>query len=327
MLTSTLHKADITSKDDIDALAQLLRPHIPYSLPVLGCIFSGDIEYKALTLWTTFPLNNILNSTELPNYAVPSIYSVISYSSLHDHQFRFFCSAETAPTGDPLAEDTHVFETIGHLLSDRENGAPPEAWAGGVTLKSEGVVEIGHVNERWISCLQPYITRDYLCIAFVRPPRENPSQTPWDTSLDPQFEVSELRESDVDFVQESLRHYPRSRECVRARIPYSICIRRKNSDIQTPVAWSLLAADGSIGMLHVESDMRRMGLARMCMVALSRKMEKMFATDDPEKKNLYPYARWEYSAVYHENEASMKLSRSLEGWKELVNHHAIWVRN
>ncbi|KAK7690433.1 hypothetical protein QCA50_005531 [Cerrena zonata] len=327
MFTSTLHKVDTASKDNIDTLARLLRPHIPYSLPVLGSLFSGDIEYKALTIWTTFPLNTAPDNTEPPNHDVPSIYSVVCHSLLHDHQFRFFCSAETTPTGDPTAEDTHVFKTIGHLLSDKENGVPSEAWADGVTLKPGGVLEIGHLNERWISCLQPYIQQDFLCTAFVRPPRKNPPPIAWNTSPHPDWEVSELRESDVAFVQGRLGHFPRSYECIRSRLPYSVCIRRKNSDDQTPVAWNLILADGATGMLYVEADMRRKGLARMCKIALSRKMEEMFATEDPEKKDLYPHARWEFNVVYHENEASMRLSQSLEGWKELVKHHWIWIRN
>lgn len=227
--------------------------------------------------------------------------------------------------GDPTA-DTHVFEAIGQLLSDPKNGAPPEAWADGASPKPGGVLEIGHLSERWIACLQLYITHNILCFAFVRPPRENPPQTSWKISPDLEWEISELQESDVDYVQERLGHYPRSRECIRTRIPYSVCVRRKGSENRSPVAWNLILADGATGMLYVEPDMRGKGLARMCKGALSRKMEGMFETADPEKKGLYPHARWEFNDVYYENKASVRLSRSLEGWREMGRHHWIWIR-
>lgn len=326
MSTMTLHKVDTALKDATETLAGLLRPHIPYSLPILGCIFSGDIEHKALTIWTTFPLNTVPGSTELSNNTVPPIFSIICHSPLQDHEFRFFCSAETTPTGDPVSEDAHVFEAIGQLLSDPIYGAPSEARAGSVSMKPGGVVEVGYLNERWIACLQSRIKYDELCFAFIRPPRQSPPPFAWNTSPNDEWEISELHESDVDFVQGKLVNPPRSRESIKYRIPYSVCIRRKNSENRNPVAWNLMRADGAIGMLYVEPDMRRKGLGRICMVALSRKMEEMYATEDSEKKDLYPHARWEFDVVSHENEASMRLSKSLEGWKEMGQYHWVWLR-
>ncbi|KAK7690438.1 hypothetical protein QCA50_005536 [Cerrena zonata] len=321
----SLYKVDITSKDTIDAIAGILRPHIPQSLPVLGCLFSGDIEDSALTIWTTF--SPITTTTDSLNHTLPPIYSVICHSSLNDHRFRFFCSAETIPTGDPKTEDTHVFRTIGCLLSDKEHGAPPEAWANGATPKPAGVIEFGYFPDRWITCLSSYITYDYPYLVFACPPRENPPRTPWNTSFDHEWEVSELDESDVNFVQERLVHFPRSRESVKARIHYSVCIRRKDGDNRAPVAWSGILSDGSTGMLYVEPDMRRKGLGRMCNIALRRKMEEMFATEDLEEKSIYPRARWEYNAIHDDNEASVRLTKSLEGWEGIGRRHCIWIRN
>ena len=78
-------------------------------------------------------------------------------------------------------------------------------------------------------------------------------------------------------------------------------------------------------MLHVEPAYRRMGLARLCIAALCRKLEQMYETQEGGKQGRYPYARWEFQDVVQGNEKSVRLITSVEGWSAENGWDCYWI--
>lgn len=69
-------------------------------------------------------------------------------------------------------------------------------------------------------------------------------------------------------------------------------------------------------MLHVEPEYRKTGVARLCGLALCKKMEEMFHSTNGEKLGKYPWARWEFADVVEGNELGTLLMQSFkpDGW-------------
>lgn len=72
--------------------------------------------------------------------------------------------------------------------------------------------------------------------------------------------------------------------------------------------------DGGLGMLHVDSGYRRHNFARTCTIAICKKLERMFRTEDVTKKGLHPNLRWEHVDIVLGNEGSNKLIKEMEDW-------------
>ncbi|KAK7693772.1 hypothetical protein QCA50_003344 [Cerrena zonata] len=310
MTKTQLYRLDTKSPQAVEHLADILRPHIPVCLPVLGTFYSGDLAGGYLSVWVTFDLS----STHEP----PDLFSVITFSPLAYDKLRFFCSAETKDTPPTPEEETHVVGVITTLYKALRDSSPlAEGISREIALSEEfernDVIRIGALHEKWVPCLRHTAARmnEDVCTKFFRPPRPSPSDSPDDDRWD----ISPLRESDIDLVTDRAP-YKRPREAMLTRLPYSICIKPKGTDI--PVAWQLLYPDGSIGMLHVEPEYRRMGLGKLVVRALCKKLEELFYTEDEEKVGKYPWARWEMVDVVNGNQKSASLLKALEsdGWQK-----------
>jgi len=305
-----LYPLDLVSEMDIGRLSDFLQPLLPYSLPILGSLFSEQPTKNTplpTQFWTTF---------RIPDYPQPpSIFSVIAFSHLTDNQFRFFCSAESnlPPTPD---EETHVFGAIQSFINAIQIRDP---LIRGIDIDTivhhvddgQASIFFGSLHEKWIPGIQNLTTRPSPCVKFIRSPRPAAMTIPCCESIG-DWEISEPGEQDIDIIR-GRATFPRSREFVASRLPYSVCIRLKEGD-GTPIAWHLLLQDGSLGMLHVEPEYRRKNLGKLCTEAIIAKLEDKFRPDEGRVEK-YPWKRWEFLDVLAGNEKGLGFAASLDGWE------------
>lgn len=316
MTKTQLYRLDTKSFQTVEHIADILREHIPISLPVLGTFYCGDLEGGHLSVWTTFDPTS--------NCRPPSLFSVITFSPLAHDKLRFFCSAESKDAPPTPEEETHVVEVISTIYKALRTGSSlvegiKQETAFREVFELKYVIGIGALHDIWASCLHHVAARvsEDVCTKFFRPP-QSPSLATYsgsDESINDQWDISVLWECDIDLVVDR-SPYKRSQESMLTRIPYSVCIKPKGEDI--PIAWQLLYPDGSIGMLHVEPEYRRMGLGKTIVRALCKKLEELYRTEDKGKVGKYPWARWEFVDVIVGNQKSMSLLKSLEsdGWQK-----------
>ncbi|KAL4246098.1 hypothetical protein ABKN59_003262 [Abortiporus biennis] len=331
MTTSSLFSVDLASITQVQQLSYILQAYLPQSIVVLGSLHHGDIDatylnkHRSLHIWTTFPLP-CLDPESRPN-----LFSVIALSHFNDNQFRYFCSAEASPNALATAdEESHVQNTITtfmHSLSARNSildGVVIDSlFKNGPELPAETIV-FGAVHDKWISSFYPFTVKSNICVKYIRTP--NPTSTSdekrWDALAEgTEWIINELREGDIDLIR-SRATFPRSHDYILSRQPYSVCIRRREGDA-SPVAWQLVISDGALAMLHVETEFRRRGLARLCLAALEKKLGEKYRTNDSSKAELYPFKRWEHLDVVLGNEKSSGLVASTNGWKEGWRCH--WI--
>ncbi|KAI0072778.1 hypothetical protein K474DRAFT_1577323, partial [Panus rudis PR-1116 ss-1] len=261
--------------------------------------------------WTSFDLSVRSEPPELF-----SVYTLSSISNSSD-QIRFFCSAEWSTAPARPEEEKHVIGLWRSFYQQRNlhGDSMPR-----IFHELEGfkrVVCIGSLHVKWIACLTPFIVNDGPCYKYIHPPNLTATRTVesarWDASPNPKWIITELREDDIDLVNSRV-HFPRPRESLRIRLPWSVAIRHADKPDGPPIAWQVLYSDGSMGMLHVEPESRRQGLAKLCISALMRKVEEGFHIDDPKFAEKYPWKRWEHMDVVVGNEKSTALISSLDGW-------------
>ncbi|KAI0082844.1 hypothetical protein K474DRAFT_34882 [Panus rudis PR-1116 ss-1] len=309
------------TSDYVDILADILRPHIPDSLPVIGCLFSSDLNTNPLHIWTTFPLS--------VGSEPPPLFSVIILSPLNGQQFRYFCSATVTKSGRCQEEEAelHVRAVFARLLTsfakrDRTvDGIEVEKVIRKIGNPLRSSIYVGAVHAKWQYALKSFAIKGHPCIICARPPKSTGRTSNWDCSSDSGWTISQLRESDVPHVRDRLTAFPRSYEHILARLPYSVCVRRASDD--KLVAWNALDWDGALGMLFVEPECRGLGLAKMCKAAILRKLEQMYGTDEQGREGVYPWARWEFNGISPDNAASLGLTKSLDGWNE--SFHCNWT--
>ncbi|KAI0072777.1 hypothetical protein K474DRAFT_1711287 [Panus rudis PR-1116 ss-1] len=289
-----LWRVNIRSRPNIENLASALRPFIPLSLPVLGSLFSGDVENKTLQIWSSFP----------PCSRPPPLFSVITRTPLLNGEFRYFCSAEVSPRTPGRVEEDHVLSTLRAL----RKVLPPDT-----TQDPNPPIFIGSVNDIWYPSLKSHTVISHTTKKYIRPPLPIHTQSNWDESPHRDWIITELRDEDIELVLSS-SSFLRTPKYIRSRLPFSVCLRQSHSSM--PIAWNLLTSDGSTGMLHVEPEYRGRGLSRLVKASMLRKLEQMYCTKDEEKKGQYPYARWESCNILADNRTSINLITSLEGWKE-----------
>ena len=323
-----LYQLNLASGGILERLSEILEPYLPFSLPVLGSLHctgdelsSANANNPSLYVWSSFKMR----ADSIP----PIPFSVITYSPIYAHQFRFFCSADSSPGVPSTEEEKHVVSVMQTLV---KAVAHELVIVRGVDLKSvfrtpvEGVapgIHIGSLHSKWVPCLQPHtIGSINLCLKFFKGPRSQSQLPSWDEPRG-NWIVTQLEERDIELVR-SRASFPRTYEFVASRCPWSVCIRQLGGD-GNAVAWQLLTPDGSIGMLHVEPAYRRMGLGRLCIAALCRKLEQMYETQEGGKQGRYPYARWEFQDVVQGNEKSVRLITSVEGWSAENGWDCYWV--
>ena len=310
MQTSGLYRIDLSSFDDVEHFANILRPHIPHSLIILGSLFSSSDNLASagtispsLFAWISFE--------DLKN--PPELFSAITYLPSNDHQFRFFCSAESRTGSANFEERRHVsnvIKTFTHsIISGQEpmQGVDSRNVVKTLQHDSRPLLHFGSVSDKWLHCLQPRCSLVIPCLKVLRVP--SPARPP---QLTGPWEITPIREGDIDFIR-SRTVFPRSYEFIRSRLPWSICVRPKGGQ-GPPIAWQFLLPDGSFGMLHTESGYRRLNLARTCIAASCHRLEKLYATEDESKRGKYPHERWAWADILLDNTPCIEMTASMDDW-------------
>ncbi|KAH7908683.1 hypothetical protein BJ138DRAFT_1157070 [Hygrophoropsis aurantiaca] len=271
-----LCKVDLTSQPDFSTLIQILSPHAPFSLHILGGILNarprtGKLqsgEYPNTSAWTSKPLGSIDAASDL--------YCALIYSAL-THQFHLFCSAESSVGPATRTAEIHVQDTIEAVLDLARVHAPAydsELILGGDTgspaVRRESdpaMVIIAAVHEKWHACLRSRSAAQYATARYVLPPGSCNTST---VGLPGELVVSAIQESDIERVR-GTSHIPRPEEYYLTRSGCSVCLRPKGGAGKA-IAWALVHADGGIGALYVDARYRRKGLAQTVIKELVKKL-------------------------------------------------------
>ncbi|KZP18729.1 hypothetical protein FIBSPDRAFT_863523 [Athelia psychrophila] len=209
-----------------------------------------------------------------------TVFSVLLFTPA-DHQFRFFCSAESSEGPATAAEEGHVLSVMELAMSIVAEGSesfrtimpssalPQQKSADDPNPK---LFLIGSIHEKWARCLQTHALTMNPCVKFVCPPRPVTAIVP----PGEEYVLTRLKEEDIELVCAG-SGVSRSRTYLQGRLATSVCLRAKtetetNAET-TPVAWGLVHADGSIGALHVEDAHRRRGLGQFVMHELVRQID------------------------------------------------------
>lgn len=257
---------------------------------MIGNIVNSRPEFvKAIRVYTSFevdfskafqfqPLPTPTSSTNAePSPHVPSPQVLFSVIALQPReQARFFCSADLKSSESATPEEEahvqgffrEVVSIVAAFPSDNEDGPTPEWDINPVGMKGRGY-HVGRVHEKWAPCLDPItVLRSGPLVCLICPPREAslPGGTPPTTSKTPdRWIISRFGPSDIDFIQ-STSLIPRYKAYLESRAHASISIRdgqavdATGTPKSTPVAWSIIQADGSFGVLWVEPSHRGLGL-------------------------------------------------------------------
>ncbi|KIJ65489.1 hypothetical protein HYDPIDRAFT_110586 [Hydnomerulius pinastri MD-312] len=317
------------SRDTVAALGKLLSPHAPRSLHILGTILNtrprtktiGNVDPDKVILWSTTPL-------QLSNDPPPELFSILIFSPA-SHQFRFFCSAESAEGRKP-EEEAHVVQIFQEVL---RMAAAETTYDSVLTMKSANhgsvptervdsdprMIVVGSIDEKWRPCLAALSECQNPSIRYIMPPSplgaEIPTNAP-ESSRD--WVVDQIQESDIGVIRAS-SSVPRPREYIMSRAPYSVCIRTRGQEglSPKPIAWALMHADGSIGTLHVDSGYRRSGLAKFIMSTLVKKLD---LRDDGASPSVYDdlgggALGWNWTDTDEWNDDGRRFFEKLAGWQ------------
>lgn len=275
-----------------DNVLAFLEPYAPYTLGLIGNIVNSRPELvKTIKIYTSFdvdfskaqvqpwctPISPTNACSKVPS--PPVLFSIIALQPRE--QARFFCSADLK-SSEPATpeEEAHVQEFFKEVIPviaafppDNEDGPTPEYDINPVGIKGRGY-HIGRVHEKWAPCLDPItIQRSGPLVCLIRPPPpplpppqdESPSSIPSTTD---RWIISRFGPSDIDFIQ-STSLFPRDKAYLESRAHTSISVRDSHAVDATgasksnPVAWSIIQADGSFGVLWVEPSHRGLGLGNL----------------------------------------------------------------
>ena len=285
-----------TSLEDpatVDNVLAFLEPYVPYTLGMIGNIVNSRPELvKAIKVYTSFevdftrpfqfrllPTSDSTSPRSSGSTKAPSPFSIIALQPRE--QARFFCSAElnNSESATP-EEEVHVQEFFKEVIPivaafppNNDDGPTPEYDINPVGVKRRGY-HVGRVHEKWGPCLGPVTIMSsgpLVCLIRPPPPPQSPVSTPPITSETPyrksdRWIISRFGPSDIDFIQ-STSLIPRHKAYLESRAHTSISIHDGHAidavtgtPKSTPVAWSIIQADGSFGVLWVEPSHRGLGL-------------------------------------------------------------------
>jgi len=263
------------------------RPELVKAIQVYT---SFEVDFSKPFQSQPLPTSNCTSPTDPEPAFVrgPSPRALFSIIALQPReQARFFCSAELN-NSEPATpeEEVHVQEFFKEVIPivaafppDNKDGPTPEYDINPVGAKRRGY-HVGRVHEKWGPCLGPVtIMSSGPLVCLIRPPPPQPPQqqdasplrTPLITSGTPhrisdRWIISRFEASDIDFIQ-STSLIPRHKAYLESRAHTSISIRdghaidaATGTQKSTPVAWSIIQADGSFGVLWVEPSHRGLGL-------------------------------------------------------------------
>ena len=285
-----------TSLEDsatIDNVLAFLEPYAPYTLGLIGNIVNSRPELvKAIQVYTSFevdfskpfrsqpwptPTSEFPTDAEFGSKAPhpPVLFSVIALQPRE--QARFFCSADLK-SSEPATpeEEAHVQEFFKEVIPivaafppGGEDGPTLEYDINPVGVKGRGY-HIGRVHEKWAPCLDPItIQRSGPLVCLIRPPPSPPPprevSPPSVPPTPDRWIISRFGPSDIDFIQ-STSLIPRHKAYLESRAHTSISVYDSQiigTSKSNPVAWSIIQADGSFGVLWVELSHRGLGLGNL----------------------------------------------------------------
>jgi len=269
----------------------------------------------------------------------PALFSIIALQPRE--QARFFCSADLK-TSEPATpeEEAHVQEFIKEVIPivaafspDNRDGPTPEYDFSPIGVKGRGY-HIGRVHEKWAPCLDPItIQRSGPLVCLIRPPPPPlppplpqdapPSGTPPTTceTPDPKSDrwiISRFLPSDIDFIQ-STSLIPRHKAYLESRAHTSISVRDSHivgsdqTSKSNPIAWSIIQADGSFGVLWVEPSHRGLGLGDLVLSECMSRLETYHGFSG-NKVNGTGILGWQWADASPVNARSVQFFSRQEGW-------------
>jgi hypothetical protein len=343
-----------TSLEDsatVDNVLAFLEPYVPYTLGLIGNIVNSRPELvRAIRVYTSFEFDfsepiqrppTIPNSNKAPS-CIPALFSIIALQPRE--QARFFCSAELK-SSEPATpeEEAHVqaffkevIPIVAAFTPDNKDGPTLEYDIGPVGVKGRGY-HIGRTHEKWAPCLDPItIQRSGPLVCLIRPPPfpllppledlllNSPSvarEAP-DLKSD-RWVISTFSPSDIDFIKTTSlisRHkaYLESRAHTSIVIhdsdPADINVNVNVNDRKNPVAWSIIQADGSFGVLWVEPSHRGLGLGDLALNECISRSETYHGFSGNKVAGT-GILGWQWADVSSLNAPSVRFFSKQEGWK------------
>ena len=340
-----------TSLEDptvVDNVLAFLEPYAPHALGLIGNIVNSRPELvKAIKIYTSFEVDfnkaPHLWSTSAPAAEArsgskapppPALFSIIALQSRE--QARFFCSADLK-SSEPATpeEEAHVQEFFKEVIPvvaafspDNVDGPTPEFDISPVGAKGRGYY-IGRMHEKWAPCLDPItVQRSGPLLCLIRPPppppppqEASPSSTPptkGDQKPD-RWIISRFNPSDIDFIQ-STSLISRHKAYLESRAHTSISIHDRNAvDVDgtsksNPVAWSIIQADGSFGVLWVEPSHRGLGLGDFVLNECMRRLGTYHGFSGNQVTGT-GILGWQWADASPANPRSIQFFLRQEGWE------------
>ena len=336
---------DPTTTDNVLAF---LEPYIPYALGPIGTIVNSRPELvKTIKVYTSFevdfskpfqfqPLPTPASSTGAEPGSKPSpppvLFSIIALQPRE--QARFFCSADLK-TPEPATpeEEAHVQEffravipIVADLPPDNEDGPTPEYDLDPIGLRGRGY-HLSRVNEKWAPCLSPITTQLFgplVCLIRPPPPPQEASlpngpptaiEAP-DRRKSDRWIISRFRPSDIDIIK-STSLIPRHKTYLESRVHASISIYDSHiteTSKSNLVAWSLIQADGSFGVLWVESSHRGLGLGDLALNECLNRSGTYHGFSGNQATGA-GIIGWQWADVSPMNPSSIRFFSKQEGWR------------
>jgi GNAT superfamily N-acetyltransferase len=255
------------AQGNLTRLSAVLQPYLPLSLPIIGSLVNHDSKTNGtptLLAWTTYDV-----ATNPPQLFAVFLFSLVA------NQCRFFCSAERSPGKPALHEEAFVANIIRSGIREATEVVHHK---GAHMLPPSSRMEIGSVHEKWKSCLSTFALSVSPNVKLLRLPVPPINPVPLSMTMDdarlawrlPENTFfSQLGDDDFDTVL-ATTPYARSRAYLRDRASKSISIRvAMDGGGSRPIAWNIIHADGSFGLLYVDPEFRRHKLAFICNEALT----------------------------------------------------------
>jgi ribosomal protein S18 acetylase RimI-like enzyme len=317
---------------------QLLRPHIPVSLPLYRRIQGGRF-FDASVLLSNIHLNLKDSNTLTGDADQPWLIAFIDRSCRPETEVYLFSSWEvqTAPTTPDQhdAIDELIYDLLARMrdlgLPPSIHDQPPPAEVDGTNTVKDSVglsrsdydshasdpsiMLWGSVHERTYPILQRL---GYLPSRFKTSVMPNhcfiwtvDTLHPYDEDSLPQALSWGILQREHFALVRSRTQIPRQ-DCTLAVLPNLAIFSSTTSE---PVAWAFVGLDGSLTTLHVESDYRGQGLAKMLTVKLFKENMGRFWEEGIE--------RLAHGYVIEGNKSSEGMCRSLGGTAEWMVY---WLR-
>jgi len=226
-----------------------------------------------------------------------------------------------------------VIPVVAAFPPDNQDGPTPEFDINPVGVKRRGY-HVHRMHEKWVPCLEPItVMRSGPLVCLIRPPPPpplppqlaSPPDTPPATGKtryrkSDRWIISRFGPSDIDFIQ-STSLIPRHKAYLESRAHTSVSVRDGHAvdDItgtpkSTPVAWSIIQADGSFGVLWVEPSHRGLGLGDLVLNECVARLETYHGFSGNRVTGT-GILGWQWADASPVNAHSIQFFLRQEGWR------------